>query len=217
MLDSQQTLALIKRAQAGDQGAKELLTEQNSPLVKSVIRRFVGKGVEYDDLYQLGCMGLVKAINNFDCTFNVKFSTYVVPMIIGEIKRFMRDDGSIKVSRSIKSQNMKIKRFVTQFCEREGKNPTIEDIANNFDMDAEEVVFVMDSARMPVSLYTPIEGDGGSKNMYFIDRLIQVDDNDKLFTSLALKQALSELEMRDKQIILMRFFRDKTQSEIAKD
>ena len=112
MLGHEETLDLIKLAQAGDEAAKNTLIEENSPLVKCVIKRFVGKGVEYDDLYQLGCLGFIKAINHFDTKFNVKFSTYVVPMIDGEVKRFMRDDGCIKVSRAIKQQNLKINKFV---------------------------------------------------------------------------------------------------------
>ena len=112
MLSAEQTLALIKLAQEGDEESKQKLIQENSPLVKSVIKRFKGKGIEYDDLYQLGCVGFLKAIKNFNTDFNVKFSTYVVPMVIGEIKRFMRDDGEIKVSRAIKSLNLKISKFI---------------------------------------------------------------------------------------------------------
>ena len=152
MPNYERTLELIQQAKSGDQEALQTLTIENSPLIKSIIKRYIGKGIEYDDLFQLGSMGFIKAVKNFDTSFNVKFSTYVVPMIIGEIKRFMRDDGTIKVSRSIKSTNIQINRYVESFVKENGDKPTIEQIAKHFEIDAQEVVFIMDSARMPISL-----------------------------------------------------------------
>lgn len=216
MLDYETTIRLIKMAQNGDETAKETLINENSPLVKSVIKRFKNKGLEYDDLYQLGCIGFLKAINNFDMTFNVKFSTYVVPMIIGEIKRFLRDDGSIKVSRSIKSQNLLISRFIEEYVKINDKKPTVNEIAKKFNMDECEVVFTMDSAKMPISIYTPMNEDN-SKSQLLIDKYVDDNHNDEFLDSVALKSSLQELDGRDKQIVLLRFFKDMTQSEIAKE
>ncbi len=216
MLSHEETLALIKLAQAGDERAKNTLIEENSPLVKSVIKRFIGKGIEYDDLYQLGCLGFIKAVNHFDTNFNVKFSTYVVPMIDGEVKRFMRDDGCIKVSRAIKQQNLKINKFVDEYQKIHQQKPKVEDIAKAFKMDPQDVVFTMDSAKMPVSIYAR-SGDSSENSGLLIDKFVQVDLIDDITNNILLKDALKELESRDKKIILMRFFRDKTQSEIAKE
>lgn len=213
MLD-QQTLMLITKAKAGDKNAKTTLFEQNSPLIKSVIKRFIGKGIEYDDLYQIGTIGLLKAINNFDASFNVKFSTYVVPMVIGEVKRFMRDDGAIKVSRTIKTLNLKIKKYVDEYTKINFCKPTLQEIAQKFEIDEEEVIFAMDSASMPISIYTPLEGD--SNGLLLIDRLNQDNSHEKMIDNILLKETLKSLDNRDKKIILLRFFRDKTQSEIAK-
>lgn len=216
MPNYERTLELIQQAKSGDQEALQTLTIENSPLIKSIIKRYIGKGIEYDDLFQLGSMGFIKAVKNFDTSFNVKFSTYVVPMIIGEIKRFMRDDGTIKVSRSIKSTNIQINRYVESFVKENGDKPTIEQIAKHFEIDAQEVVFIMDSARMPISLYTPFE-DGENKSLLLIDRYVQDNSGDEMFENIALKETLKNLEERDKMIILMRYYRDKTQSEIAKE
>ena len=216
MPDYNKTLELVQKAKNGDGEALQTLTIENSPLIKSIIKRYIGKGVEYDDLYQLGSMGFIKAVKNFDASYNVKFSTYVVPMIIGEIKRFMRDDGTIKVSRSIKSTNIQINKFVDSYMKEKGDKPTIDEIAKKFALDPQEVVFIMDSARMPISIYTPFEEDE-SKSLLLIDRYVQDNSGEEIFDNLALKDALKNLEERDKTIILMRYFRDKTQSEIAKE
>jgi len=213
MLEHNQTLDLIKKAQNGDENAKTILIEENSPLVKSVIKRFKNKNLEYDDLYQLGCVGFLKAINNFNVSFNVKFSTYVVPMIIGEIKRFLRDDGMIKVSRSIKTQNMQINKFVQEYQNKNMKKPSLQEIAQHFKMEQEEIIFIMDSSKMPLSIYTPYDDE--ESGLLLIDRYIQVNDSDLVFDKLLLKDALNSLDSRAKKIVLLRFFRDKTQSEIA--
>lgn len=214
MLGQEETLELIKKAQSGDESAKETLVNENSPLIKSVIRWFKGKGIENDDLYQLGCMGFLKAINNFDCSFNVKFSTYVVPMVVGEIKRFMRDDGAVKVSRAIKGLNLKINKFVDEFFIDNSRKPTILEIAEHFKIYEQDVVMAMDSAKMPVSLYTPFE-DGDEDGLTIIDRF-DGQENEDFVDKFALKDIINKLEERDKKIILMRYFYDKTQSEIAK-
>lgn len=216
MLDHETTINLILKAQKGDQNAKNVLVCENSPLIKSIIKRFIGKGIEYDDLFQLGAMGFVKAINNFDVSYNVKFSTYVVPMIIGEIKRFMRDDGAIKVSRTIKTFNLQINKFIEQYLKENGVKPSIETIAKNFDVPSQEVVFAMDSARMPISLYTPFEDDE-EKSLLVVDRFVQNTEADEMFDNMFLCDVMKKLEKRDKKIILLRYFRDRTQSEIAKE
>lgn len=214
MIDQGETLRLIKLAKSGDEDAKEKLVNENSPLIKSLIKRYMNKGIEYDDLYQLGSLGFIKAIYNFNEDFNTKFSTYVVPMVIGEIKRFMRDDGAIKVSRSIKSLNLKINRFIEDFYRNEYRKPTFEEIAKNFNIDVSEVVFTMDSAKMPLSIYTPSQ-DEDQKSMFLLDKYA-TDQSDDMVDNIVLKNTLKNLCERDKQIIILRFFRDKTQSEIAK-
>ena len=213
MLGQDETLDLIKKAQAGDELAKETLVKENQPLIKSVIRWFKDKGIDSEDLYQLGCLGFLKAINNFDCSFNVKFSTYVVPMVVGEIKRFMRDDGAVKVSRAIKGLNIKINKFVDALSLQNGKKPTISEIAEHFKISEQDVVMAMDSAKMPVSLYTPFD-DGEEDGLTIIDRF-DGQENEDFVDKFALKDIIDKLEERDKKIILMRYFYDKTQSEIA--
>ncbi len=216
MLDNALVLQLVEKAQQGDQEAKSVLIEENSPLIKSVIKRFRDKGVEYDDLYQIGCMGFLKAIKNFNPEFGVKFSTYVVPMVIGEIKRFMRDDGSIKVSRALKSLNLQINRFIEEFVKNNQRTPTIEELSNHFQIEQQEIVLAMDSAKMPLSLYTPIEDD--SESLTLIDRIeAQEDENSKVLDNIALTELVKKLGTRDKKIILLRYYYDKTQSEIAKE
>jgi RNA polymerase sporulation-specific sigma factor len=213
MYDHNQTLDLIKKAQNGDEKAKTILIEENAPLVKSVIKKFKNKNLEYDDLYQLGCVGFLKAINNFDFKFNVRFSTYVVPMIIGEIKRFLRDDGMIKVSRSIKTQNQQISKYIQDYQKKFMKKPNLQEISEHFKIEQEELIFIMDSAKMPVSIYTPYEDE--ESGLFLIDRFIQNNENEIVFDKLVLKEALNSLDERAKKILLLRFFRDKTQSEIA--
>lgn len=216
MLEHEQTLILISKAQKGDQDAKQRLIEENSPLIKSVIKRYKNKGLEYDDLYQLGSMGFLKAINNFEPSFNVRFSTYCVPMIIGEIKRFLRDDGSIKVSRAIKSLNIQISRYIDDYVKKNQKKPTLSEISKHFDIDECEVVFTMDSSKMPISIYTPVSDD--SKSALLVDSMTEESViGEEMIDNISLKSTLNSLESRDKQIILLRYFQDKTQSQIAQE
>lgn len=213
MLSHEITLDLIKKAQNGDQNAKTILIEENSPLVKSVIKKFQNKNIEYDDLYQLGCVGFLKAVNNFKPDFNVKFSTYVVPMIIGEIKRFLRDDGAIKVSRAVKTQNRHIMKYIEDYKKINQKKPSLAEIAKHFNLEQQELIFIMDSSKMPISIYTPLESE--DNGLLLIDRYIQNDESEIIMDKILLKQALNSLDERSKKIVLLRFFRDKTQSEIA--
>ena len=215
LLDNELVLKLVKEAQEGSQEAKSKLIEANSPLIKSVIKRFKDKGVEYDDLYQIGCIGFLKAIKNFNPDFNVKFSTYVVPMVIGEIKRFMRDDGMVKVSRALKSLNLQINRFIEKFCQVEQRKPTIEELAKHFQVEEQDIIMAMDSAKMPVSIYTPLDDDEGSSLRDRIEP--QEDFNEKMVDDIALKEVVKKLDERERKIILLRYYFDKTQSEIAKE
>lgn len=207
------TLELIEKAQQGDEKAKSELIEKNSPLIKSVIRRYRNKGVDYEDLYQLGCMGFLKAIRNFSAQFGVKFSTYAVPMIAGEVKRFMRDDGYIKVSRSVKSLAGKISYFIESYKNSHNDSPSIETIAAHFGIDAQEAVFVLDSAKFPVSLYEQSDDEHSQSLLEKIASKETVEDN---LDKIVLKDAISALDEREKKIIVLRYFRDKTQSEVAR-
>ena len=214
MLDVEKTNELIRRAKEGDGGAKESLILENTNLIKSIIRRYLNKGVEYDDLYQLASMGLLKAINGFDESFGVRFSTYAVPMIVGEIKRFMRDDGSIKVSRALKSTAKKINLFVEKYSAEHGAQPTIKDISQQFDIPESEVVFTMGSTRMPLSIYE--RGDyKDEQGQELLEKLPVEDNQEELIDSLQLRTAISNLCERDRKVIILRYFRDMTQSEVA--
>ena len=151
MLSNEETFALVEQAKNGNDYAKEKLISFNSPLIKSIVKRYLNKGVEYDDLYQLGAMGFVKAINNYDPNFNVKFTTYAVPMIAGEIKRFLRDDGTIKVSRSIKYMSIQIKNFINEYLKTHLKNPSLEIIAKSLNLDINDVVLALEANSSPLS------------------------------------------------------------------
>lgn len=214
MLDQQTCNQLIRKAKAGDNQAKELLLCENTNLIKSIVKRYLNKGVEYDDLFQLASMGLLKAIAGFDESYNVRFSTYAVPMISGEIKRFMRDDGSIKVSRAIKAQAKQINAFVEAYMATNGVQPSIKTIAEKFNMPPSEVVFTMGSSRMPVSIYAQGEYKD-EKSKLLLDKLPVDDKQDELLDVLELRSAIAELPERDKKVIMLRYFRDMTQAEVA--
>ena len=215
MLDHTETLKLIVRAQGGDEQAKTLLVEENSPLIKSIIKPYRFKGIEYDDLYQLGCLGFIKAISNFNPEFNTKFSTYAVPMIAGEVKRFMRDDGSIKVSRALKSLNIQINRFILEYkAKNNSENPSIEQIAKHFKMDQQEIVFAMDSKKALLSLDEK-QDENNPRSRSIMEAVEDPDAMDNLIDSIMLKDVISSLPSREKKIIALRYFEDQTQSEIA--
>lgn len=215
MLDHTETLKLIVRAQGGDEQAKTLLVEENSPLIKSIIKPYRFKGIEYDDLYQLGCLGFIKAISNFNPEFNTKFSTYAVPMIAGEVKRFMRDDGSIKVSRALKSLNIQINRFILEYkANNNSENPSIEQIAKHFNMDQQEIVFAMDSKKALLSLDEK-QDENNPRSRSIMEAVEDLDAMDNLIDSIMLKDVISSLPSREKKIIALRYFEDRTQSEIA--
>ncbi|MDE5593683.1 MAG: sigma-70 family RNA polymerase sigma factor [Clostridiales bacterium] len=211
-MEKEDTLNLIAAAQKGDGTACEQLLSANSPLIKSVIRRYKNKGVEYDDLYQLGCVGFIKAIKNFSFEYEVRFSTYAVPMIAGEVKRFLRDDGPVKVSRGTKSAAIKIAKFTELYKKEHGESPTIETIAKEFNIEAAEAVFIMDSCHYPVSIYDSNDDSGRT----LMDKLPSSENEEEKLDKMMLKQIINELSPRDKKIILLRYFADKTQSEVAR-
>lgn len=215
MLNQEQTLDYIRKAKSGDEKAKEILLKNNIPLLKSIINRFRNKGIEYDDLYQIASIGFLKAISNFDESFNVKFSTYSVPMIIGELKRYMRDNGAIKVSRSLKILANKINKFIDAFSLTHSTSPTIEYISKEFNVSEEDVVFAIDSTRMPLSIYDKYEEDDDAPEL--IDKIGYNDTEEKLVDKIQLFQIIDNLEPREKKIVMMRYFRDKTQGEIAEN
>ena len=214
MLDDKTTVAYIRKAKEGDQSAKESLIEHNVSLVKCIVKRYLGKGVDYDDLFQIGCMGFLKAIAGFDESFGVKFSTYAVPMIAGEIKRFMRDDGSVKVSRAMKQTAKEINLFIEEYLARHGKQPSVKEIAQKFGLEESETVFIMGSSKMPLSLYGGSEFKDG-KERELIETLPATDNQDELLERMLLKGAIEALPERERKIIVLRYFRDMTQSEVA--
>lgn len=214
MLELNQTLELIDKAQKGDNESKEILLRYNYPLIKSVIKRFLNKGVEYDDLYQLGCVGFLKAINHFDASFGVKFSTYCVPMVMGEVKRFLRDNGSVKVARALKSLNVKLNKYINEYKNsNNGKSPTIEEMETYFHIDKQEILLALECMSPLVSLNELIDDESG---ISVEDRLDVRKDNYDSEMYIILKEELKNLEERDKKIILLRYYRNKTQSEVAK-
>lgn len=213
-IDQEQTNELIVRSNNGDAEATEILISGNFPLIKAIVKGYLNKGVEYDDLYQIGCVGFLKAIKNFNPNFDVKFSTYAVPMISGEIKRYLRDDGSIKVSRSIKSLAIKIKTFIDKEKNKSGETPTIDEIAKFFEVEKEDVVIALDSCQQMVSLQAKIdEDDPNSQNV--LDKLICQDKSDDMIDKLILKDEIASLPEKEKKIILLRYYRGKTQGEVA--
>jgi RNA polymerase sporulation-specific sigma factor len=214
MLNFEETKYYIRLAKEGDEKAKEILLVNNENLIKSLVKRFLGKGVEYEDLFQLGCLGFVKAIKNFDESYQVMFSTYAVPMIVGEIKRFMRDDGAIKVSRAIKALAIRINKYIEEQRSVNDVSPSIDEIAKHFCVERADVVFAMDSNKYPLSLNIE-DDDEGDCNTALIDRVPSLDNQDDMIDKIMLKTLIDELPERDKKIIILRYFRDKTQSEIA--
>ena len=215
MLNEQDTLYYLRLAKQGDNGAKETLLEHNTSLLKSILKRYLNKGVEYDDLYQLSCIGFLKAIAGFDESFGVRFSTYAVPMIAGEIKRFLRDDGSVKVSRALKQSAREMNRFIEQYSSEHGEQPSVKAIAAAFSMDEGEVVFTLGSSKMPISIYEQSDYKD-EKSSSLCDKLPARDDQDEMIERMLLKTAIEKLPERERKIVFLRYFRDMTQSEVAR-
>lgn len=207
---------LLIRAKEGDKEAKEELVNHNIGLVHHIVKRFLGRGVDAEDLFQIGSIGLLKAIDHFDLTFGVQFSTYAVPMIQGEIKRFMRDDGMIKVSRSIKENSVKISRAVNEYVQKYGQEPTVNMICEMTGLYKEDVVLAMDSLAEVESIYqTTIQGDGNEQ--FLVDRLVgEKNEAEKIVNRVLLKQLLDNLGEMEKELVQLRYFEDKTQMQVAK-
>ena len=207
---------LLALAKNGDADAMNRLIEMNLPLVSSISKKFLNRGYDYEDIFQIGSIGLIKAINNFDLTYNVKFSTYAVPMIIGEIKRFLRDDGMIKVSRNVKSLARKIHFYKEHLTKELNRSPTIDELADYANVDKEEIIFAVESSNSLQYLYDTIHQDDGAP-VLLIDKLSEkgVDDSN-IIERIALKEALRSLDNKARQIILLRYFKDKTQVQVAK-
>ncbi len=212
MLEHEETMSLLKQAKDGDDNAKEKLIEENLPLIKSIAKRFKGR-LEYDDIMQLGALGFVKAINGFDESFGVRFSTYAVPMIAGEIKRFLRDDGQIKVSRCAKILANKISKYVDKQLKDGQKEPTIDELAKVFDVDKSDIVFALDTSKFVLSLSDATTDDDTPLE----DKIAGGDFPEAHIDEFMLKDSIMSLSDRDRKIIILRYFRDKTQAEVASE
>ncbi|KEI12853.1 sporulation sigma factor SigG [Clostridium novyi B str. ATCC 27606] len=209
-------LELIKQAKLGDKKAVDELVQKNLPLVSSISKKFLNRGYEYEDIFQIGSMGLIKAINNFDSSYDVQFSTYAVPMIMGEIKRFIRDDGLIKVSRSVKYTAKKLHYDKEKLTKELNREPSLEELSKFSGISKEDIIFSSEAINEPKYLYDTIHQDDGSP-IYLIDKVVlddkgEIDELDKI----ALKEALSKLDQRSRQIIILRYFKDITQVKVAK-
>ncbi|HEY4552084.1 MAG TPA: RNA polymerase sporulation sigma factor SigF [Bacillaceae bacterium] len=203
----------IRRSQAGDQEARNILVERNMRLVWSVVQRFLNRGYEPDDLFQIGSIGLLKSVDKFDLSYDVKFSTYAVPMIIGEIQRFIRDDGTVKVSRSLKELGNRIRKAKDELSKKNGKVPTVNDIAEFLEVSIDEVIMAQDAGRSPASIHeTVYENDGDP--IALIDQIADQNEH-RWFDRIALEEAIRGLDERERLIVFLRYYKDQTQSEVA--
>lgn len=208
---------LLRRSRAGDTNAREMLIQGNLRLVLSVIQRFAGRGENADDLFQVGCIGLIKAIDNFDISQNVRFSTYGVPMIIGEIRRYLRDNSAIRVSRSMRDTAYRVLQAREKLQRENQREPTVEQIAKELDIPREEVVFAMDAVVDPVSLFEPIYSDSGD-NACVMDQVRDTRNTDENWLDqIALREAVDKLTPREQRILAMRFCDGKTQMEVSSE
>ena len=215
VLKNEETMELLRRTKAGDQEARRELIEGNLRLVLSVIQRFAGRGENADDLFQVGCVGLIKAIDNFDINQPVRFSTYGVPMIIGEIRRYLRDNSAIRVSRSMRDTAYKVLQVRDKYLAENQREPTVEQIAQELGIPREEVVFAMDAIVDPVSLYEPVYSDGGDA-ICVMDQVSDTRNTDEAWTDrIALKEAMKRLDDRERRILSLRFYEGKTQMEVS--
>ena len=215
-LSNDEMMALIDRAQSGDEEARRKLVEGNLKLVLSVIQRFMGRGENPDDLFQVGCIGLIKAIDHFDPAQPVRFSTYGVPMIIGEIRRFLRDNNALRVSRSLRDTAYRAMQSREQLEKKLGREPTVEEIARQAGMSRREVAAALESVVEPISLEEPVYTDGGDA-MYVIDQVRDPDGEDSWISGLQFRQTVAGLTPREKKIMELRYLKGKTQMEVAKE
>ena len=217
ILSKKEKEELLLKIKSGDTFARETFVNGNLRLVLSVIQRFNNRGENPDDLFQVGCIGLIKAIDNFDLSQNVQFSTYAVPMIIGEIRRYLRDNNSIRVSRSLKDIAYKALQIREKLINKNSKEPTIDEIAKKLDIPKEDVVFALDAISDPISLYEPVYHDGGEA-IYVMDQVKDEKNNDESWLeNIAINEAMKHLDEREKHILNLRFFQGRTQMEVASE
>ena len=215
ILSREEKEELFIKIKAGDEEARQKFIYGNLRLVLSVIQRFYGRGESADDLFQVGCVGLIKAIDNFDLNQNVQFSTYAVPMIVGEIKRYLRDNNSIRVSRSIRDLAYKVIQYKERYLKENNKEPTVEEIAKELQVEKEDIAFSLDAIQDPLSLQEPVYNDG-SENIYIMDQVKDSKNTDELWAEkMTIMQIMKKLNKNEKEIITRRFFDGKTQMEVA--
>ncbi len=216
VLTEKEKMRLLREMHKGSPTAREELVNGNLRLVLSVIQRFTGRGENLDDLFQVGCIGLMKSIDNFDITLNVRFSTYAVPMIVGEIRRYLRDNNAIRISRSMRDVAYKAMQMKEVLTAEKGREPTVEEIATRLELPREQVVVALESIVEPVSLYEPVYSDGGD-TIYVMDQVGDHNDDKNWLEEIALKEAIRGLSEREKKILHLRFFRGMTQIEVSNE
>ena len=207
---------LIRKAQAGEKESREVLIEQNLGLVHHIVKRFLGRGYEAEDLFQIGTIGLMKAVDNFDTSFDVKFSTYAVPLIAGEIKRFIRDDGIVKVSRTLKENGIKVKYATERLSMKLNRDPTLMEVAGETALSMEDVVMAMEANVQVESIYKSVYQNDGNE-IYLVDQLADErrDEQEKVLNHMVVKQLIGELSEMEQKLIVLRYYQDKTQTEVA--
>ncbi|MBD5508183.1 MAG: SigB/SigF/SigG family RNA polymerase sigma factor [Lachnospiraceae bacterium] len=225
----EETAVLIERSQAGDKEAREILIEENLGLVRHIVKRFIGRGYDPEDLFQIGCIGLIKAIDKFDLQFDVRFSTYAVPMIQGEIKRFLRDDGMVKVSRTLKENGWKIKQAAERLSQLYGREATLQELSAETALSVEDIVMALDANVEVESIYKSVYQSDGNE-IYLVDQVVdsaggctagvsranEDTEKEKILNHMLLEQLLATLPETERQLIHMRYFQEKTQVEVAK-
>lgn len=216
-IPEKEKLRLLKLSQNGNKYARESLIRGNLKLVLSIVQRFANRGENMDDLFQIGCIGLIKAIDNFDTNQNVRFSTYAVPMIIGEIRRYLRDNSSIKVSRSMRDTAYHAMKTKENFLMTNGREPTIEELSSEMNISKENIVLSLESVSCPVSLNEPVFLDNSGDTVYVMDQVGDKNDDNQWINTITLKQAIQKLSPREKSILNLRFLKGKTQTEVANE
>ncbi|MDE7131145.1 MAG: SigB/SigF/SigG family RNA polymerase sigma factor [Lachnospiraceae bacterium] len=231
----EETAVLIERSQAGDKEARETLIEENLGLVRHIVKRFAGRGYDMEDLFQIGCIGLMKAIDKFDLKYEVRFSTYAVPMIQGEIKRFLRDDGMVKVSRTLKENGWKVKQAAERLSQKFGREASLQELSEATGLDVEDIVLALDANVEVESIYKSVYQSDGNE-IYLVDQVVsgsstsytgvgrtipngsihEDTEKEKILNHMLLEQLLGKLDDREMELIRMRYFQDKTQVEVAK-
>ena len=216
LLSESEKAALLKRVKEGDNAAREELVKGNLRLVLSVIQRFSNRGENMDDLFQVGCIGLIKAIDNFDISMDVRFSTYAVPMVIGEIRRYLRDNNSVRVSRSMRDTAYKAMQVKERVISEQGREPSVEEIARELQLRTEDVVLALEAIAEPVSLYESVYSDGGD-TIYVMDQIGDGNDDSNWLDEILLREEIQKLSPREKRILTLRFMQGKTQMEVASE